>query len=625
MKNFLILILNSITIFSCLSQNNDSFTFPINPNNQNFLSGSMGELRGDHFHMGIDIKTRGKNGLPVYASKDGYVERIRVSSVGYGKAIYLNHGDGTKSIYAHLSKFNNELEEYILNEQYRIKSFEISKYPNKNKFNFKNGDLIAYSGNTGSSSGPHLHFEIRDYEDKVLDPLSYNFNEIVDTIPPTLEKIVFKTLDINSRINESFGYFEYKLSKENNIYSLDGKVSLRGKIGIAIYGYDKYNIAPNKNGIKTIEMYLNNKIIIKNKIDTLSYNETNNVVKYIDYDLYLLKNKQYIKLYQDDGNKLIIHKNNNNGIINIEDESSDEILIKLIDSYENKSTLKINNDSAKNVIKGFNKIDLNFKHSLISENTIEIKLNSNDRDFIEVIYDNGMIINKKLDYKLDDSKHFLIDLREKLPIKIITKEEEIDTKFISTILTNINSKFSHYDFELEVNNNDLFDTLYLRFNKKYDTINRTEIFSFLNRSDISKKPVNLKLRTENNYNNEKSHVYIVSDLDDYSFVGGKWENNYINFSTREFNDFTILTDTIPPIIKPVKINKSNLIFNVKDELSGIKEYVGKINKEWILFNYDYKRDLLFSQKLNKEDQLIGNFELKITDNAGNISIFKYQL
>ena len=139
MKNFLILILNSLLIFSSYSQSNNSFDFPINKNNQNFLSGTMGELRGDHFHMGIDIKTNGKIGVPVYTSKNGYVERIRISSGGYGKALYMNHNDGTKTVYAHLEKFNNKIEDYIIKEQYKKRSFEITKYPEKNKFYFKKG------------------------------------------------------------------------------------------------------------------------------------------------------------------------------------------------------------------------------------------------------------------------------------------------------------------------------------------------------------------------------------------------------------------------------------------------------------------------------------------------------
>ena len=128
--------------------------------------------------------------------------------------ILVKINDGTKTVYAHLSKFNNSIEKFITKEQYKIQSFEITRYPEKNKFYFNKGDLIGYSGNTGSSSGPHLHFEIRDSNNDVLDPLSYNFIEIKDTVNPTFEKVIFKTLDINSRINGGFGYYEYSLIKK---------------------------------------------------------------------------------------------------------------------------------------------------------------------------------------------------------------------------------------------------------------------------------------------------------------------------------------------------------------------------------------------------------------------------
>mgnify|MGYP000156143898 CR=1 FL=1 len=179
MKNYLLLILFSFICIDIYSQN--KYLFPINTNSQNYLSGTMGELRGDHFHMGIDIKTFGKTGYPVFASENGYIERIKVTESGYGKAIYIKHLDGKKTIYAHLNMFNKMIDNYVTNYQYRKKSFSINIYPGK-KFYINKGEVIAYSGNTGSSSGPHLHFELRDSLDNVYDPLKLKFNEIKEMI-----------------------------------------------------------------------------------------------------------------------------------------------------------------------------------------------------------------------------------------------------------------------------------------------------------------------------------------------------------------------------------------------------------------------------------------------------------
>ena len=127
-------------------------------------------MRNNHFHTGIDIKTKGKIGEKIFNVKDGFVSRIKISSSGYGKALYIEHNDGTTSVYAHLEKFNEEIEKYIKNLQYK-KTFQIDHYLNNKDFFYNSGDLIAISGNTGSSAGPHLHFEIRDTEtQKPINP-----------------------------------------------------------------------------------------------------------------------------------------------------------------------------------------------------------------------------------------------------------------------------------------------------------------------------------------------------------------------------------------------------------------------------------------------------------------------
>ena len=122
-----------------------------------YLSGTFGELRSNHFHSGIDIKTQGVQGKNVYAIADGYVSRIKVSAGGYGKVLYITHPNGTVSVYGHLKKFNKEIEKYVRDLQYKNESFEVETFPEKNLLPVIKSDVIAYSGNTGSSGGPHLH------------------------------------------------------------------------------------------------------------------------------------------------------------------------------------------------------------------------------------------------------------------------------------------------------------------------------------------------------------------------------------------------------------------------------------------------------------------------------------
>ena len=141
------------------------------------LSGTFGELRNNHFHAGIDIKTEGVEGQKIRAIADGYVSRIKVSTWGYGKVIYLTHPEtGHTSVYAHLQKFSKKIDQLVKKEHYQKESFEINFYPNKDALLIKQGEMIALSGNSGGSNGAHLHFEIRDTKtQKPINPLQFEF------------------------------------------------------------------------------------------------------------------------------------------------------------------------------------------------------------------------------------------------------------------------------------------------------------------------------------------------------------------------------------------------------------------------------------------------------------------
>ncbi len=149
----------------------ERYLYPVYPGQPGSLAGTMGELRTTHFHSGIDIRTNNVIGWPVLASKSGYISRVSVNSSGYGNVIYITHPDGNTTLYAHLDKFLGDLGRHILDEQYRMKASEIDLFFHKDQFAVTRGDTVALSGNTGSSGGPHLHFEIRDPDNFALNPL----------------------------------------------------------------------------------------------------------------------------------------------------------------------------------------------------------------------------------------------------------------------------------------------------------------------------------------------------------------------------------------------------------------------------------------------------------------------
>ena len=181
------------------------FLFPINPNQQNFLAGGMGDLRSDHFHAGIDIKTQGREGLPVYATGDGYISEVRVQTSGYGNVIFITHPNGFVSVYGHLKTFAEPLASYIKKKRIESQTFEIKLLLQPDEFKVARGQIIGLSGNTGGSAGPHLHFEIRDTHNNILNPLNFGFTEIQDSVPPIFQQLIIKTLTTDSRINGEFG------------------------------------------------------------------------------------------------------------------------------------------------------------------------------------------------------------------------------------------------------------------------------------------------------------------------------------------------------------------------------------------------------------------------------------
>ena len=601
MKKFLVLIFLSYLSFNLKSQD---YLFPVNPGVQNYVSGNLGELRGDRFHMGLDIKTNGKIGAPVYATSNGYIERIRVSGTGYGKVVYLRHQDGKKSVYAHLNKFNNTLENYVLNYQYRNKKFIVNLYPGK-KFYYKKGEVLGFSGNSGSSGGPHLHFEIRDSLDNALNPLGFEFKEIIDKKKPTIDYVSFKTLNINSRVNNKFGIVKFPIKYDRSI-----NIKLEGEIGISTLAFDRLDGSLNKVGINKFELYINDSLIISNNINLLKYSETNNVSWFIEPNIYKKQRKQYVKLYQDDGNNLSFHHPHRRGIISIDPKKEYNIRLNVYDSFNNKSSTIIEvNKFGKQVNKGI--IDELFNENYcIIDNTLIIRNNNTIRNNIDIIYKNS-IDNLNYSFNEDIYNYYLIDLRKNKPVKALLDEEQISFNFLDFISDKKFEKLEIDNLKININKNRVFDTLYLEFDKKTDTI---EKFIFKNSLPF-KNSIEITLKPDKKYDIEKSFVYDIKNKP--SFVGGKWENNQISFNTRKISNYSILEDNKPPEIKVINANSRVIKFKIEDKLSGINSYNGTINGNWILLEYDNKNKTIISKKLDQNKPFRGKFVLEVFDNAKN--------
>lgn len=586
------------------------FMFPINPGQQNYLAGTMGELRSSHFHAGIDIKTGGKIGLPVYAAADGFAWRIRVSTGGYGNAIYLKHPNGTTSVYAHLDRFEEKLADYILKKQYDVASFTVQQFPQKDEFKFKKGDIIGYSGNTGSSSGPHLHFEIRDAQQNILDPLFYGFEEIIDTQSPLLKSIAFVTLNKDARVNHTFGRHEFEVIKTTKLFTTRSPIKLEGKVGIEIYGYDRQDAVWSKNGISEIVMKINGDTIFAQQKSKLSFSKQRNILAHMDFATYREKGIKYNKLFVDDGNTHDMYMTPSSGFYF--SDSTHSIQIYLKDSYGNISTFETKVNNRKIVNKPQPKID-NFE---IFRNYIHFKDEYESEPKLIPMYFGQAFIDLS-PYRIDkNAAYYVWDLRDGLPDSINFCGEVINTGINNEIPSGTEISYYNRSTDLLFAKKSLFDTLYLQFEKAYDSLRDLELFHFKHGDIPLKSSVEMTLKPEKNYPDSTTAIYSVF-RNFLNYMGGKWDADKIKIKTSSLVTYTLAQDTIPPLISPVSTSGEVISFKIADDMSGIKTYSASLNGQFLLMKYESKKKLIWSEKLNKNIPFEGEFILEVTDNIGN--------
>lgn len=254
----------------CYAQNNNNYAWPID--SPRVITGNYGELRPNHFHAGIDFSTNGKTGYPVYSIADGYVSRIKVSSVGYGKSVYITHNDGKVTLYGHLSSYNPAIAAVVKKMQYQKQSYDVDFNLKPNEIKFKRKEQIGLSGNSGASTGPHLHFEIRDEKTETpLNPLEYFV--IQDTTMPTIERVAFYNLADTSS-PKFLAAFKLKKNKKDSLMLEKDSVILRnGILGFAFSGFDQFAPKGNPNNIYSARLFFDDRLIYSHTLDNIHFSE----------------------------------------------------------------------------------------------------------------------------------------------------------------------------------------------------------------------------------------------------------------------------------------------------------------------------------------------------------------
>lgn len=516
------------------------------------LAGTFGELRSNHFHSGIDIKTQQREGLPIFAIGDGTVTRIKVSLWGYGKVLYVAHPNGYTSVYGHLQKFSPQIEEYIKKIQYQKKSFEVEVFPDYGEVKVAKDDIIAYSGNTGGSSGPHLHFEIRSsISEKPTNPLLYGL-DVADATNPILEKLFIYPLSENAQVNQSDERMQIDFSKQADGTFLANKVNAIGKIGVGFIGFDRQDMAANKNGVYAVSLSVNGKVYTSYDFESFSFGETRYINTLIDYD-YLGRYRQRIqKCFKSPGNYLSIYNElYKNGEIEIKDGLSYTVQLSIEDLKGNKIQLSI---------------------------PIEGK-------------------------------------KEELKVK---KESQKTANYV------IAKKPNNYDLggaKVYFPANTFYDDFYIDLKKGKDTVSiHTNTVPAHRNFTITFDP--------SGYTEEEQKKMFIARLDDRlrpSHVSTYKRGGTFTARTRYLGTYTLAKDTIAPTIRTKNFKEKQWLNNYKylsvlisDDLSGVDTYSATLNGEWVLMEYEPKRNTLtynFDDKILDKKQCV--LEVTVTDNVGN--------
>lgn len=304
------------------------------------LAGNVGEIRPGHFHAGLDMKTNGHIGMPVHAAADGYISRVAVSSTGYGNVIYITHPAGYTTLYGHLHRFNPQLEKYVEEKQYQQESWSVDLRIPPGLFPVKKGQFIAWSGSTGSSEAPHVHFEIRNTETgHALNGLLFGF-DIKDNIAPAVYRIA--VYDRSKSIYEQAPaiYAVHKVNGEYVPLSPD-IVTKAGKVGFGVSALDHENGTSNIYGVYEEILYDNNRPNIGFRLDDIGNDETRYVNAHVDYKTRQEKGFTFQLLFSLPGNDLpVYHDFNGNGAVDLSDGQPHEIKILVKDPYGNTSTVR---------------------------------------------------------------------------------------------------------------------------------------------------------------------------------------------------------------------------------------------------------------------------------------------
>jgi len=591
-----------------LSFVNDSTDYLWPTNASKYLSSTFAETRSAHLHSGIDIRTWGREGYEVYATKDGVLSRVGVSPSGYGNVVYLQHSDDSYSVYAHLNRFEENLQEYVDSIRTIDYTFELDKRFDEHTFHYNKGDLIGFTGSTGVGP-PHLHFELRTPENKPFNPLLTNLRyDVVDTIPP-----VFSALAIEWLRPESFhprGYQIISPKSTDSTITDFGKITTSNPIGLALDVYDRADRSPNVYAVHQLVMTVDGDTLFHSNADYFSFPEDQMMFLDRSYPILVQQRKGFQRLYNVNGNTLPFYKEKRGVIAMSKGEYDVDIFAQ--DIYGNESqamlTIVFDEDIKNDTLKNIPAYPLPGSFT-DNERGVAIPLSPLKAPFYYItdqfneLRSDTVHTSDSVFYYFDDTNIVQATLSPGKAHSIHTADRKISLHIPSEAL------YDSLKFQMKITDHDGYPAF--RFTPNRIPIQNSIMFRY-QLPDYLANDSQIGLFSYDEYR------------DRYSFLGSTVHHGVMRAELMEFSELRIRKDIHPPFVGNPRIEKNLgdnyvVIVPTVDAMSGIDYRKSRIlvNGKRGIIEYDPEKDFLIFYRPGFEPEETNLIEIKIYDGIGN--------
>jgi hypothetical protein len=526
------------------------------------VAGNFMELRTNHFHSGLDMKTEGRIGLAVKAAADGWVSRIKISPWGYGKAVYVDHPSGYTTVYGHLSRLNGPAAAACLDAQYKARDFSIDRYYAKGELPVAEGETIAFSGNTGGSTAPHLHFEVRRTSDQhALDPQAYGMHP-VDDVPPKISGIRIEPLDSSSRVSPympgAVGLPVIAVNDSTYMLKPGTNIAASGIVGVSVNVTDHYSNSSNTCGIRYLTVSVDGGMVFSAHLDEIDFSTQRYANAYMDYGLFEDHGMHYNRCYKLPNNKLAVYgEEAAEGRIAVMTGKDHAVQVVATDAAGNRSKLTF-------VLHGAGPTEAS-------------TWPSPEPNGVPFLYARSNTLVEK-------------GLRFSLPPNALYRDTRIRYRMSSPPA------------------------------KAYAPLHRVQDeFTPLQLAG----EITLDLTREAPAGMTSKLLVVRMDHGRPSALGGTYANGQVTARVRTFGDFTVMLDTVPPTLVPLDLRQDmrerrGFRIKVGDNLSGLDQWTATIDGQWVLLEYNPK-DRTLEHTFDMYSDRPGDHILKVevADERGN--------